>query len=274
VKRTQSGFTLIELLVVIAIIAILAAILFPVFARAREQARKTSCLSNMKQIGLAALMYVQDYDETWPCMYLEAARQIPDDIYSEVYNGHAPIADDATAQYVRTSSYMAQFMPYIKNAGLFGCPSDPGVDTRIVVGKRFTSYHWKFYPISIPFSPGYVDQIQPSWAKTAVKLAATEKVAQAFILSEIIPFHDFRKDPAAAGTFWDAYAWLPDCKMNLTFMDGHVKTYTSQASLFPYFGWLSGSAHVFDVHWPRCIPPHGGAAEPCPDSFGNFWDVD
>ena len=60
------GFTLIELLVVIAIIAILAAILFPVFAQAREQARKTSCLSNNKQIGMAVLMYVQDYDETFP----------------------------------------------------------------------------------------------------------------------------------------------------------------------------------------------------------------
>src|SRR6187399_2193479 len=94
------GFTLIELLVVIAIIAILAAILFPVFAKAREQARKTSCLSNMKQLGLAALMYTQDYDETWPCMYLEAARLIPLDIYSEVYNGHAPIDNDATALYV------------------------------------------------------------------------------------------------------------------------------------------------------------------------------
>ncbi|MCX7600047.1 MAG: DUF1559 domain-containing protein, partial [Armatimonadetes bacterium] len=60
------GFTLIELLVVIAIIAILAAILFPVFARAREKARQASCLSNLKQMALAALAYVQDYDEGFP----------------------------------------------------------------------------------------------------------------------------------------------------------------------------------------------------------------
>ena len=59
----RRGFTLIELLVVIAIIAILAAILFPVFARAREKARQTSCLSNLKQVGLASNMYLQDYDE-------------------------------------------------------------------------------------------------------------------------------------------------------------------------------------------------------------------
>lgn len=64
--QRKQGFTLIELLVVIAIIAILAAILFPVFAQAREKARQTSCLSNLKQIGLAFKMYVQDYDEKWP----------------------------------------------------------------------------------------------------------------------------------------------------------------------------------------------------------------
>src|SRR5215212_2811925 len=64
VRQRGSGFTLIELLVVIAIIASLAAILFPVFAQAREQARKTSCLSNAKQWGLGILMYIQDYDET------------------------------------------------------------------------------------------------------------------------------------------------------------------------------------------------------------------
>ena len=62
----RTGFTLIELLVVIAIIAILAAILFPVFARAREKARQTSCLSNLKQLGLAVMMYAQDYDEMMP----------------------------------------------------------------------------------------------------------------------------------------------------------------------------------------------------------------
>src|SRR5436305_11507378 len=65
-QGSRKGFTLIELLVVIAIIAILAAILFPVFAKARAQARKISCLSNTKQLGLAHLMYAQDYDEMLP----------------------------------------------------------------------------------------------------------------------------------------------------------------------------------------------------------------
>ena len=66
VSRLAKGFTLIELLVVIAIIALLAAILFPVFARARENARKSSCSNNLKQIGVAVMQYVQDYDETFP----------------------------------------------------------------------------------------------------------------------------------------------------------------------------------------------------------------
>src|SRR5438128_7559610 len=70
VPRSRSqGFTLIELLVVIAIIAILAAILFPVFAQAREKARQTTCTANVKNLGLAVMMYTQDYDETYPPLW-------------------------------------------------------------------------------------------------------------------------------------------------------------------------------------------------------------
>src|SRR5687768_9156779 len=72
-RQARRAFTLIELLVVIAVIAILAAILFPVFAQAREKARAVSCLSNMKQIGTTAMMYVQDYDEQFPLAFTVGA---------------------------------------------------------------------------------------------------------------------------------------------------------------------------------------------------------
>jgi prepilin-type N-terminal cleavage/methylation domain-containing protein/prepilin-type processing-associated H-X9-DG protein len=106
----KRGFTLIELLVVIAIIAILAAILFPVFARAREKARQTSCLSNLKQIGLGHIMYAQDYDET----YLEG--RYP----GECLWGHNHTNSDGLSDY---DGWMHHIYPYVKNKQIFICPS-------------------------------------------------------------------------------------------------------------------------------------------------------
>jgi prepilin-type N-terminal cleavage/methylation domain-containing protein/prepilin-type processing-associated H-X9-DG protein len=103
--ENHSGFTLIELLVVIAIIAILAAILFPVFAQAREKARQVSCLSNMKQVGLALQMYAQDYDETLPTS--------PD---------HQPNFGDP-AVYSRSPNFLGSIIPYTKNRSIFYCAS-------------------------------------------------------------------------------------------------------------------------------------------------------
>ncbi len=99
--RVKSGFTLIELLVVIAIIAILAAILFPVFARAREKARQSSCTSNLKQIGTAFMMYAQDYDEV-----------LCDNLMGRDHGNWALM--DAWSRCI---------MPYVKNQQLFKCPS-------------------------------------------------------------------------------------------------------------------------------------------------------
>ncbi len=95
--RRRGGFTLIELLVVIAIIAILAAILFPVFAQAREKGRQTACLSNCKQIGLGLRMYLDDYEGAWPFSWFDRGQYGWD-----------------TALY-----------PYTKNTGIFACPSNP-----------------------------------------------------------------------------------------------------------------------------------------------------
>ncbi len=112
--RVRRGFTLIELLVVIAIIAILAAILFPVFAKAREKARQTSCLSNVRQIMTAELSYAQDYDEAFP----QAANP----------TGDAPVMDVGG---VRCNNVRAWYewqafpLPYIKNLQVFDCPTSP-----------------------------------------------------------------------------------------------------------------------------------------------------
>lgn len=268
--RKHNGFTLIELLVVIAIIAILAAILFPVFARAREQARKTSCISNMKQVALAGLMYVQDYDERWPCMHTEAARAVPNDYYSEVYNGHAPPSNAAEVQYVREHTYMAQYMPYIKSAALFACPSHSAVDTNLRPGVRFTSYHLKFMCIANAFSPGYFDLGIP-YAGRTVSLAATSKPAQCTILSEIIPFHDFRIDPRAPAA-WAELSLDTGCKWNHAFMDGHVKAYSASQSVLN-LNYAYGTVYpVYDIHWPLCVGPY--ATDPCPRANdADFWDV-
>jgi prepilin-type N-terminal cleavage/methylation domain-containing protein/prepilin-type processing-associated H-X9-DG protein len=107
--RTGSAFTLIELLVVIAIISILAAILFPVFAQAREKARQSSCLSNVKQVGLAFLQYAQDNDETYP-------------VTTFSYPGVRK--DNSTADRFNFWSYWMQLIrPYQKSEDVFYCPS-------------------------------------------------------------------------------------------------------------------------------------------------------
>ncbi len=111
--RAHRGFTLIELLVVIAIIAVLAAILFPVFAQAREKARQTQCLSNAKQIGTASMMYAQDYDEILP----KTGWQGP--------CSH-PVTGAATdAEFSGVFAFPLAIQPYVKNLGILACPSDP-----------------------------------------------------------------------------------------------------------------------------------------------------
>src|SRR5579864_2193556 len=109
--RSASAFTLIELLVVIAIIAILAAILFPVFAQAREEARATSCLSNTKQMALAQLMYAQDYDES--IVPWRSCNTIP------TTGGAGPSCTTALEEVPYIWTNLLQ--PYIKNYNIFFC---------------------------------------------------------------------------------------------------------------------------------------------------------
>lgn len=136
----RSGFTLIELLVVIAIIAILAAILFPVFAQSRAKARQAACSSNMKQVGIGMMMYAQDYDETLPGN--SSLENVSDPRWPDAMTAHSaglsePMGwmqpyDPANPGTHRIWARDTQ--PYIKNLGVFSCPeskprSDDGVCT-------------------------------------------------------------------------------------------------------------------------------------------------
>lgn len=110
----RKGFTLIELLVVIAIIAILASILFPVFSRAREKARQTACLSNIKQLGLGATMYASDYDD-----------QMPTNVHDINGSGSQDSGD---------MTWRTMVLPYVKNTQIFLCPTDKNPGTPIFTG--------------------------------------------------------------------------------------------------------------------------------------------
>ncbi len=130
----RSGFTLIELLVVIAIIAILAAILFPVFAQAREKARATMCLSNCRQLGLAIQMYADDHDEAFPCSCMTGMSM--DGMMSS-----------------NLQSWLDTVLPYIKSQGLYHCPSDSSPLWTSMDTPRRSSYGFNAYfiPIQEPY---------------------------------------------------------------------------------------------------------------------------
>ncbi|MEO6908258.1 MAG: DUF1559 domain-containing protein, partial [Abditibacteriaceae bacterium] len=119
-KLKRRAFTLIELLVVISIIAILAVILFPVFARARENARRAACQSNLKQIGLGFAQYIQDYDGHYPygCdKYVNTSNAGAQDAHSEMDSGYA------CEQQGTRMHWADKLQPYVKSKQLFGCPS-------------------------------------------------------------------------------------------------------------------------------------------------------
>jgi prepilin-type N-terminal cleavage/methylation domain-containing protein/prepilin-type processing-associated H-X9-DG protein len=127
--RRRGGFTLIELLVVIAIIAILAAILFPVFARAREKARQSSCLSNVKQLMLAVMMYAQDYDETLPYASSWGVSGEPSNI-----------------------TWYQALMPYAKNSQIVICPSYP--NQSIGYGWNYQNFGYRTSAGNMSRDPG------------------------------------------------------------------------------------------------------------------------
>jgi prepilin-type N-terminal cleavage/methylation domain-containing protein len=152
VKR-HTGFTLIELLVVIAIIAILAAILFPVFAQAREKARQTGCLSNARQLGLGVMMYVDDYDERYPCSCMM-------------------MGGDSMGM-TNLQSWLDTLQPYVRSRALFRCPSDASPLWGAMDNPRMTSYGLN----------GYFLPVQPPYY--GISMAQVARPAQCVLIGEL-----------------------------------------------------------------------------------------
>ncbi len=199
VKTGRKGFTLIELLVVIAIIAILAAILFPVFARAREKARQTSCLSNHKQETLGILMYAQDYDEYLPMCKTQ---------------GPAP---DGTAG---TYWYVLAIQPYIRNEQIFACPSIG----EYAIEKNVANYYW--YPMH---QTANGNTLGPD---VRLGYQGPSTLGELECPVETVLFHE-RDNRATGNTYgWGGYTWswwLPQAHyihndgFNVGWADGHAK---------------------------------------------------
>jgi prepilin-type N-terminal cleavage/methylation domain-containing protein/prepilin-type processing-associated H-X9-DG protein len=213
ILRPQSGFTLIELLVVIAIIAILAAILFPVFAQAREQARMSACQSNFKQYSTAWMMYGQDYDSTFP-IFRSAMPWKP---------GELPY-----------TTWDLLLQTYIKNFGVSRCPSDPY--PAFFEFKDGTKI-WRSYtaPRNILWNP---DNGNPRGGLYPMKLATVQQPAGTLLMFEKNqgaevngwPYPKTNR-PTSSWTNADAFenyqqtAWERHGeRINALFVDGHVKT--------------------------------------------------
>ncbi|MFP4249830.1 MAG: prepilin-type N-terminal cleavage/methylation domain-containing protein [Armatimonadota bacterium] len=213
--RGRKGFTLIELLVVIAIIAILAAILFPVFARAREKARQTSCLSNNKQFALALMMYAQDYNEFLPPAMMGMM--------------------DASNNRIRTVGFPELLYPYTSNWGIWECPSTGGTSTTFRPGPSGTPSYPLSYIANYYLMPwGDHPNDYPDYARGAA-LAKIERPADMVLIAE-------RGNVGSWGTTDPSAERLNRTVhnegANYTFADGHAK-------------WLQESAFVSnrDVHW-------------------------
>ncbi|MCC7491215.1 MAG: DUF1559 domain-containing protein [Fimbriimonadaceae bacterium] len=186
----RRAFTLIELLVVIAIIAILAAILFPVFAKAREKARQSSCMSNLKQLGLAGMQYTQDYDEKLPTGY----------------RGPSWCTADGSWRQLQ--------MAYIKNQQIYVCPSEPNAGTTCAAGsvlERLGTYGASAF-----------------WAESGITaLTAFEEPANTFYLGENGD-GDWVVEPevGACTSSWAApgtVVYRHSEGANWNYLDGHAK---------------------------------------------------
>jgi prepilin-type N-terminal cleavage/methylation domain-containing protein/prepilin-type processing-associated H-X9-DG protein len=234
------GFTLIELLVVIAIIAILAAILFPVFAQAREKARGITCISNLKQVGLALISYAQDYDGNYPVPdNNNLAVVTPPDTFAEGYSGHDSYRDGLITVGV-------QMDPYIKGGGrgisptsIWRCPSDSGAASGGLAGSRWSSYHYRFYFYYCSL-PAAITGLPSDWAGAVPNEARFPQPADIYAFHELSIFH-------SNGEVNPNGSWKREARMNFLFLDGHTKAVPVGRVVIP--AWWS--AIGYDYHWPQ-----------------------
>ncbi|MCE5238955.1 DUF1559 domain-containing protein [bacterium] len=221
----RNGFTLIELLVVIAIIAILAAILFPVFAKAREKARQASCLSNCKQLGLAFMQYAQDYDELMP-----PAR-----------------TDCATPGYVYGNyRYWSELMePYLKNRQILLCPSDAspwGSGVGAIQPYLYFSYGYNINYLATEPSPSV-----PVLGLAGRSLSIIQRPAEKVLLcdsdslfSSGIAVNLWTGDPNGYGDdVATAGATRHNGGVNVGYCDGHGKWQQCAAKTAPWPGFVT-----------------------------------
>ncbi len=192
------GFTLIELLVVIAIISILASILFPVFSRARSKARRTACVSNMRQLGLAMLMYAEDYSEVLPLWSLAGG----DPVGGEPPPGTEPYTWDT------------QIQPYCRNKQVVLCPENPhGRGKRAYAMPRYVS--------------GVAVGAPPDVVRTALLMEKGALPPGVWADAAGENFHQ-------STTFEKGPPYFHDEGKNFVFLDGHVKWYRKDAGPFTW----------------------------------------
>jgi prepilin-type N-terminal cleavage/methylation domain-containing protein/prepilin-type processing-associated H-X9-DG protein len=243
-RRNTSAFTLIELLVVIAIIALLAAILFPVFAQAREKARETVCLSNTRQIGTAVRMYVQDYDETFPIFHAYNFMPPPGQ------PGHKGIEDE--------------LYPYTKNSDLFKCPNDSGSPPQKQERPTANSYRdaygssYRFTATCFTIVGGpngsfqNNNPISASYVPRVVTDAAFQYPAETRLMrDEMLPWFSDERDPNGtkygyAGGWYQQ--WHPRGG-GFVFADGHAKFEVSEGAFQKQRANPEGKTYLDGCYW-------------------------